>query len=94
MESSNINYCHTPQCKICRLQSLDQNACFYSNLPNKKYQSTQQATCKSSHCIYLISCKKHNCHMKYVGFTTTPINKRLSGHRGNLTNNTEGVSLC
>ena len=31
--------------------------------------------------------------MKYVGFTTTPINKRLSGHGGNLTNN-QKVSHC
>ena len=28
--------------------------------------------------------------MKYVGFTTTPINKRLSGHRANILNGTEG----
>ena len=28
--------------------------------------------------------------MKYVGFTTTKLNKRLSGHRGNIQNHTEG----
>ena len=90
---NNIQYCNTPQCKICRLQSLDQNQNFVSNLSTKNYQLTQNASCKSSNCIYLISCKSPNCHMKYVGFTTTAINKRLSGHRANLTNNTEGLPM-
>ena len=93
MSTSKVTYCHTEQCKICQLQALDQNTYFYSNLTNNKYQLLQPATCKSSHCIYLITCKVPNCHMKNVGFTTTPLNKRMSGHRANLTNNTEGIPM-
>ena len=90
---NNIQYCNTPQCKICRLKALDENQYFYSNLSTNNYELSQPASCKSSNCIYLISCKSPNCHMKYVGFTTTAINKRLSGHRANLTNNSEGIPM-
>lgn len=38
----------------------------------------------------MISCKQANCHMRYIGYTTTPLNKRLSGHRANIINQTEG----
>ena len=38
----------------------------------------------------MISCKHEQCHMKYVGFTTTKLNKRLAGHRTNIVNKTEG----
>ena len=31
--------------------------------------------------------------MKYIGFTTTPLNKRLSGHRANIVNGTECVVM-
>ena len=31
--------------------------------------------------------------MKYVGYTTTPINKRLSGHRVNINNGSEGKAM-
>ena len=31
--------------------------------------------------------------MKYVGYTTTPINKRLSGHRANIINGFEGKAM-
>ena len=72
---------------------LDEDPEFYSNLAVKKYKSTGQGTCKSIKCVYLISCKYIDCQMKYVGFTTTPLNKRLSGHRGNIINGTEGLVM-
>ena len=31
--------------------------------------------------------------MKYVGFTTTKLNKRLAGHRANILNGTEGYVM-
>ena len=31
--------------------------------------------------------------MKYVGYTTTPLNERLSGHHGNIVNGTEGKAM-
>ena len=44
-------------------------------------------------CIYMISCKTHKCHMKYIGFTTTKLNKRMSGHHANIINGTEGFVM-
>lgn len=41
----------------------------------------------------MISCKHVNCPMKYIGKTTTPINKRQSGHRANILNKTEGYPM-
>lgn len=89
-----IRYCNTPQCKICRLNVLDTDIDFYSNLAVKKYTFNGEGSCKSKNCIYLISCKHPGCQMKYVGFTTTPLNKRLSGHRANIINKTEGVVIA
>ena len=31
--------------------------------------------------------------MKYVGYTTTPINKRLSGRRANIVNGSKGKAM-
>ena len=72
---------------------LDQDPDFYSNLSVKKYNFIGHGSCKSLKCIYLISCKHEGCQMKYIGFTTTPLNKRLSGHRANIVNGTEGVAM-
>ena len=92
-ENGILTYCHTPQCKICRLSILDQDPEFFSNLSVKKYKFNGRGTCKSLKCIYLISCKHNGCQMKYVGFTTTPLNKRMSGHRANMVNGTEGIIM-
>ena len=86
----NIQYCNTPQCKICRLQVLDTNINFYSNLSHNEYMVNANGYCNTKNCIYLISCKRIDCHMQYTGFTTTYLNKRLSGHRANIINGTEG----
>ena len=88
-----LSYCNTPQCKICRLQVLDTDTEFHSNLAVKQYNLVGDGSCKSKNCIYLITCKHIECHMKYVGFTTTPLNKRLAGHRANIVNGTEGCLM-
>ena len=54
------------------------------------YQINGNGCCDTSDCIYIISCKQNDCHMHYVGYTTTKLNKRLSGHRANIINGTEG----
>ena len=91
--SRNLQYCNTPQCKLCRLNILDVDPDFFSNLAVKKFTFTDEGSCKSRNCIYLISCRHVGCQMKYVGFTTTPLNKRMSGHRANIVNGTEGVVI-
>ena len=88
-----LEYCNIKQCKICRLQVLDTNTEFVSNLAIKKFKFTGEGSCKSKDCVYMISCRHPECQMKYVGFTTTPLNKRLAGHRANIVNHTEGVIM-
>ena len=84
-----IRYCNKPQCKICRHQILDTSPTFISNLAQKTYNINTDATCDTINCIYKISCKAQNCRQSYIGFTTTKLNKRLSGHRANILNGTE-----
>ena len=93
VNNCSLQYCNTPQCKICRLQKLDTNPEFYSNLAYKKYKINGHGMCNTKNCIYLIYCNAKNCHMKYVGFTTTKLNKRLAGHRANILNGTEGCIM-
>ena len=88
-----VQYCNTPQYKICHLQTLDINPQFYSNLAYEKYNINGHGMCNTKNCIYLICCNVENCHMKYVGFTTTKLNKRLAGHRANILNGTEGCIM-
>ena len=90
MASTNtIQYCNIPRHKICRLQTLDTDINFYSNLAITKYNVNGHGACNAINCIYLISCKAKDCHMKYVRFTTK-LNKRLAGHRANMLNGSEG----
>ena len=88
-----LSYCNTPLCKICRLQSLDTDTDFYSNLAVNKSECITDGSCKSKKCIYLITCKHMECHMKYVGFTTNPLNKRLAGHIANTIQGSEGYLM-
>ena len=93
LNGNQLTYCRVPQCKICKNESLDQNGHFYSNLNLTKHTPPANGSCKSLNCVYLISCKHHECQMKYVGYTTTPINKRMSGHRNHIVNGTEGKAM-
>lgn len=65
----------------------------YTLATNKQFQFDVNGSCKTASCIYLISWKKQNCQKYYVGKTTTPRNKRPSGHRSNIRNKTEGAAM-
>ena len=88
-----LSYCRTPQCKICQFQLLDRDPTFYSNLAIKQFNINGDGSCDTKNCIYVIMCKQKNCHMCYIGYTTTKLNKRLSGHRANIINGTEGIIM-
>ena len=92
-DNVSIQYCNTAQCKICRLQRLDENTNFYSSLAYNQYRLNNNGSCNTRNCIYMISCSAENCHLKYIGFTTTMLNKRLAGHRANILNGTEGCIM-
>ena len=55
-----LQYCNTAQCKLCRLQQLDTNSNFYSNLAYIIYSMDGPGSCKTMFCIYMISCKACN----------------------------------
>lgn len=88
-----LQYCNTAQCKICQKQTLDQDPVFHSNLAYKNYTINGDGMCNTKNCVYQISCNIENCHMKYIGFTTNKLNKRLAGHRANIRDGTEGCIM-
>ena len=45
------------------------------------YNDLEGGTCKSRNIIYLAQCKK--CNRSYIGKTSTPLHKRVNGHRNN-----------
>ena len=92
-DNVSIQYCNTAQCKICRLQRLDEDPNFHSSLAYNQYKKNNNGSCNTRNCIYLISCSAENCHLKYIGFTTTMLNKRLAGHRANILSGTEGCIM-
>ena len=88
-----IKQCGTPQCKLCRLNQLDNNCLFYGNLSKVPHEITFHQTCKTASTIYLISCKHPDCIMKYVGKTKLMLNRRMSLHRGNILFGSEGAVM-
>ena len=93
MAANTLQYCGVPQCKICTLQQLGQATELVSLVSNKHHQLDIAGSCKTSCCIYVITCKNKECQKAYVGLTKNPLNKHLSGHRANIINKTEGQAM-
>ena len=74
-------------CKLCTDKHLDTNPEFYSVCANKSYRVDFNATCTTSMCIYLVTCKQ--CSLRYIGKTINSIRDRLNGHRNNIIAKTE-----
>ena len=92
METANIGKvrpCRVPQCKTCKFGYLDIDTTFHSNICNGTWQIKDDMSCLSRNIIYLITCNHPGCKMKYVGYTTDPLNKRFSHHRNHITAGTE-----
>ena len=92
-DQDRIQRCGVSQCKLCRNNQLDTNTIFHSNLSKKRFECEFHQNCKTNLVIYLISCKHPNCCMKYVGRTCCALNRRLSLHRANIVNGTEGPAM-
>jgi len=54
-------------------------------------QEERVLTCKSTNCIYLLTCKK--CLYQYVGETVQELRNRMSGHRSSVDNDSSCVRV-
>lgn len=73
--------CGDKRCKsCCQLQSTNE---FQSNVTGKVYRIYCNTFCKTPNVIYLITC--HVCGLQYIGESSQPFNKRMNGHRSDLT---------
>ena len=72
------------RCKCC-LQ-LKYAQVFHSKTRGKEYKIFCNVNCKTSNVVYLLDC--HVCGLQYVGESLPSFNKRMNGHRNDLTKKT------
>ena len=53
-----IQYCGVSPCKVCSLQQLSQATKVVSLVSNKSHLVNINGSCKTSSCIYMITCKR------------------------------------
>ena len=76
--------CGDKRCKCC-LQ-LQHTQVFHSKTTGKEYKLFCNVNCKTPNVVYLLDC--HVCGSQYVGESVQPFNKRMNGHRSDLTKKT------
>ena len=76
--------CGDKRCKCC-LQ-LQHAQVFHSKTTGKEYNIFCNVNCKTPNVVYLLDC--HVCRSQYVGESVQPFNKRMNGHRSDLTKKT------
>ena len=76
--------CGDKRCKCC-LQ-LQHAQVFHSKMTGKEYKIFCNVNCKTPNVVYLLDC--HVCESQYVGESVQPFNKRMNGHRSDLTKKT------
>jgi hypothetical protein len=59
---------------------------FHSKTTGKEYKVFCNVNCKTPNVVYLLDC--HVCGSQYVGESVLPFNKRMNGHRSDLTKRT------
>ena len=69
----------------CCLQ-LQNAQVFHSKTTGKEYKIFCNVNCKTPNVVYLLDC--HVCGSRYVGESVQPFNKRMNGHRSDLTKKT------
>ena len=72
-------------CVLCNSNGLCSIMEFKTNISDVNIVIRFNSTCRTTNYIYLLYCNHPGCNMKYVGKSTTPIRKRMYGHRNNLT---------
>ena len=74
--------CKSSRCSHCR--NISHATDFTSTTTGETFVLRQNANCKTSHVIYLITCKR--CKAQYVGQTKQPVSKRMNSHRFDINN--------
>ena len=59
---------------------------FHSKTTGKEYKIFRNVNCKTPNVVYLLAC--HVWGSQYVGESVQPFNKRMNGHRSDLTKKT------
>ena len=59
---------------------------FHNKTTGKEYNTIRNVNCKTPNVVYLLYC--HVCGSQYVGESVQPFNKRMNGHRSDLTKKT------
>jgi hypothetical protein len=59
---------------------------FHSETTGKEYKIFCNVNCKTPNVVYLLDC--HVCGSQYVGESVQPFNKRMNGHKSDLTKKT------
>jgi hypothetical protein len=59
---------------------------FHSKTTGKEYKIFCDVNCKTPNVVYLLDC--HVCGSQYIGESVQPFNKRMNGHRSDLTKKT------
>ena len=73
--------CGDKRCNCC-LQ-LQHAQMFHSKTARTEYNNFCNVNCKTPNVVYLLDC--HVCGQQYVGENVQPFNKRMDGHRSDLT---------
>ena len=77
------NPCNRSNCKCCKAANVAST--FRSTTTNESFTIYSNCSCKSSNCIYILTCGI--CNIQYVGETETAFNMRLNNHRSFFTKN-------
>ena len=73
--------CGDKRCKCCPQWQRAQ--VFHNKTTGKEYKILCNVNCKTPNVVYLLDC--HVCGSQYVGESVQPFNKRMNGHRSDLT---------
>ena len=85
--SSTVGQCKPSSDKRCKCCLQLQHAqVFHSKTTEKEYKIFCNVNCKTPNVVYLLDC--HVCGSQYVGASVQPFNKRMNGHRSDLTKKT------
>ena len=70
------------KCLLCN--TLRESSFFKSNFTGLQYKIRHHLTCKSTYCVYLVTCLQ--CSKQYTGSSTQAMHQRHSGHRQEVMN--------
>ena len=79
---------HDKLCTCCK-RMMNKISEYTSTVTRESYKTDGYYTCKSSNCIYLVTCGI--CDKQYVGRTTMSMRKRHKKHRYDIRNNIDGL---